>query len=89
MGDQPVARPLLKHRTAQTQNKHTQTSMSRVGFEPTISAFERAKTVHALDRAATMICIISFYVTELNLSKEEYKNVLQQRSIFLYVSGVA
>jgi hypothetical protein len=26
-----------------------------VGFEPTIPAFERAKTVHALDRAATVI----------------------------------
>jgi hypothetical protein len=25
------------------------------GFEPTIPAFERAKTVHALDRAATVI----------------------------------
>jgi hypothetical protein len=30
--------------------------MPRVGFEPTIPAvFERAKTVHALDRAATVI----------------------------------
>jgi hypothetical protein len=29
--------------------------MSRVGFEPMIPAFERAKTVHALDRAATVI----------------------------------
>jgi hypothetical protein len=26
-----------------------------VGFEPTIPAFEKAKTVHALDRAATLI----------------------------------
>jgi hypothetical protein len=32
----------------QTQNKRTQTSMLRV-------AFERAKTFHALDRAATVI----------------------------------
>jgi hypothetical protein len=39
----------------QTQNKHKQTSMPRVGFEPTIPAFERAKTVHALDRAAAAI----------------------------------
>jgi hypothetical protein len=39
----------------QTQNKHKQTSMLRVGFEPTIPAFERAKTVHGLDRAATVI----------------------------------
>jgi hypothetical protein len=29
--------------------------MSRVGFEPTIPVFEQAKTVHAVDRAATVI----------------------------------
>jgi hypothetical protein len=29
--------------------------MPRVGFEPTIPALERAKTVHALDRAANVI----------------------------------
>jgi hypothetical protein len=29
--------------------------MLRVGFEPRIPVFERAKTVHALDRAATVI----------------------------------
>jgi hypothetical protein len=29
--------------------------MPLVGLEPTIPAFERAKTVHALDRAATVI----------------------------------
>jgi hypothetical protein len=29
--------------------------MHRVGFEPTTPVFERAKTVHALDRAATVI----------------------------------
>jgi hypothetical protein len=29
--------------------------MSRVGLEPTIPAFERTKTVHALGRAATAI----------------------------------
>jgi hypothetical protein len=28
--------------------------MRRVGFEPTISVFERAKRVHALDRAVTV-----------------------------------
>jgi hypothetical protein len=52
--DQPVARPLPAHRTTQTQNKRTQTPMPRVGFEPTIPVFERAKAVHALDRAATV-----------------------------------
>jgi hypothetical protein len=43
------------HRTSQTQNKRRETSMRRVVFEPTIPAFERAKTVHASDRAATVI----------------------------------
>jgi hypothetical protein len=33
----------------------TQTSMPRVVFETTIPAFEQAKTVHALDRAAALI----------------------------------
>jgi hypothetical protein len=32
-----------------------QTSMSGVGFEPTIPVFERAKIFHALDSAATVI----------------------------------
>jgi hypothetical protein len=53
--DQPVARPLPTHKITQTQNKGTQTSMPRVGFESTTPMFERAKTVHALDRAATVI----------------------------------
>jgi hypothetical protein len=57
MGDQPVARPLPAHRTAQTQNKRTQTSMPQVRFEPTTPVFKRAKTVHDLDRAATVIGI--------------------------------
>jgi hypothetical protein len=54
-GDLTVTRPQPTHRTAQTQNKRTQTSMPRVGFEPTIAVFERAKTVHSLDRAATVV----------------------------------
>jgi hypothetical protein len=36
-------------------NAQIQTSMPRVGFEPTIPVFEREKKVHALDRAATVI----------------------------------
>jgi hypothetical protein len=55
MGDQPVPRPLPIHRTTQTQNKRTQISMPGVGFEPMTPVFERAKTVHAFDRAATVI----------------------------------
>jgi hypothetical protein len=53
--DQPVARPLPAHRTAQKQNKRTQISMRQVGFEPTIPVCEQAKRIHALDRAATVI----------------------------------
>jgi hypothetical protein len=54
MGDQSVAMPLPTHRTTQAQNKRTQTSMSSVGFEPTISLLQRAKTDHALDSVATV-----------------------------------
>jgi hypothetical protein len=43
------------HTGQHKENKRTQTSMPRMGLEPTIPAFERAKTVHALDRAATVI----------------------------------
>jgi hypothetical protein len=42
--------------------------MSWVGFEPTIPASERGKTVHALDRAATVTGV--FQVT--NGTKYEY-----------------
>jgi hypothetical protein len=49
MGDHPVARPLP------TQNKRTQTSMPREGYEATIVVFERVKTVHYLVRADTVI----------------------------------
>jgi hypothetical protein len=54
-GDQPIARPLPIHRITQMHNKRIHTSMPRMGFEPTIPVFERAKTVHALDHAATVI----------------------------------
>jgi hypothetical protein len=54
MGDQPIARPLPTHRTTQTQNKRTQTSMLLMRFEPTIPAFEWEEIVHDLDRAVTV-----------------------------------
>jgi hypothetical protein len=50
-----VISPSQGRYVTQTQNTRTQTSMFRVGFEPTSPAFERAKTVHALDRAAIVI----------------------------------
>jgi hypothetical protein len=42
--------------------------MSQVGFEPTIPVCERAKTVHALEIAATVIDIYGGYcpIKELN-----------------------
>jgi hypothetical protein len=54
-GDQPVARLLPTYRITQTEYKRTDSYMPQVGFEPMIPVFERAKTVHALDRAATVI----------------------------------
>jgi hypothetical protein len=61
-GHQPVSRPLPTHGTTQTQNKCTRTSMPLVGFEPTITVFERAKTFHALDCAATVIGCRYMYI---------------------------
>jgi hypothetical protein len=52
MGDQLVTRLLPTHRTTQTQNKRTQTSMHWVGFVCTIPAFEQGKTVRSLDCVA-------------------------------------
>jgi hypothetical protein len=57
-GDEPVARPLATHRTTQTKSKRTQTSMPRVGFQSKTPVFEQAKTVHALDREATVISFV-------------------------------
>jgi hypothetical protein len=54
---------------AYTQNNRTQTSMPRVGFEPTIPAFEWAKTVHVLDRAATVFGIAHRRVQHLELPR--------------------
>jgi hypothetical protein len=48
MSDQPVARPLHRHRI----NAHTHIVAFWLGFEPTIPVFEQAKTVHGSDRAA-------------------------------------
>jgi hypothetical protein len=61
------------HRTTQTQNKRRQTSIPRVRFEPTIPVFERAKTIHTLDRAATAIGtvqLLTHSLMELNPSWE-------------------
>jgi hypothetical protein len=64
-GDQPFVRPLPTERTTQTQNKSTHTCMPRVAFEPTTAAFGRAKTVHALDRATTVIGVNFTYCSQM------------------------
>jgi hypothetical protein len=48
------------HTEQRKQNIPTQTFMPRVGFEPRIPVFERAKTVHASDRAATLIGFLAY-----------------------------
>jgi hypothetical protein len=45
---------LYLHGEQRKHNKLTQTSASRVRFEPTIQVFQREKTVHALERVAAV-----------------------------------
>jgi hypothetical protein len=40
--------------------------MPRVGFEPMIPVFERAKTVRALDRTPTLIVVREVYVENIS-----------------------
>jgi hypothetical protein len=40
--------------------------MPVIGFEPTIPVFKRAKTVHASDRAATVIGLVTHLVRNFN-----------------------
>jgi hypothetical protein len=61
LGIGPVARPVSTHTTVQAHIKSRQT-MPLLGFEPTIPAFEKAKTVHALDRAATANGLSLIYI---------------------------
>jgi hypothetical protein len=77
-----------QHSTAQTQNKSTHTSMPRVGFEFMISVFERAKIVHALDLAATVVGLHNFQDTaewkeEHNTKDNNLKHTLRINEIIL------
>jgi hypothetical protein len=58
-GHQLVARPLPKHRITQTQNKHIH--IPNIHALCGIRASERVKTVHALDRSATVTGYFSAY----------------------------
>jgi hypothetical protein len=49
------------HTEQHKQNKRTQTSMCRVGYEPTTPVFERAKAIHTSDRAANVVGIVLSY----------------------------
>jgi hypothetical protein len=57
------------HTEQHRQNKHTKTSMPRVGLEPTIPVFERGKTCHALNRVATVVGFGIIYTCENLLKK--------------------
>jgi hypothetical protein len=80
-GDQPVARSLPTHRTTQTQNTRKQTSMPRMGFQPTFPVFELAKTVSCLDRRATVIGFRPTYLyVQIFSSTHCSQNTLSLRS---------
>jgi hypothetical protein len=51
--------------------------MPRVGFEPTASMSERAKAVHALDRATTVICILAYGQPFLQYNSHETTRMFQ------------
>jgi hypothetical protein len=89
-GDHLVARPLPKHRTIQTQkNAHTyQTSMPWVGFEPTIPASERAKTVNALDHSDTVTGAVFFkgrgIYNHVEFNQNRYNRFRENRHFVLW-----
>jgi hypothetical protein len=45
--------------------------MPWVGFEPTVPASERAKTVHALERSATVTGTLNSTDTEIMIEKKQ------------------
>jgi hypothetical protein len=61
--------------------------MPWVGFEPTIPAFERAKTFHALDRVATVIGEPHLTINQLSVctpfTKHAYLRVSQEEKAML------
>jgi hypothetical protein len=76
-------------------NAYTQqTSMPCVRFEPTIPASERAKTVHALDRSATVTGIIIIFNTRTpmtmpNAIRQAMKSFAKLRSSKKYALTIA
>jgi hypothetical protein len=72
-GDQPAAWPLSTQDNTNTEQ--TQNSGHRMGFNPMTPVFERAKTVHALDRATT----------EIDIQLRVYKQKIKLRLEFSYI----
>jgi hypothetical protein len=60
-----------------TQDNTNTTSMPRVGFELMIPGFERAKTVHAFDRAANVIGLTKA-IFDINRVADDYKEDLEK-----------
>jgi hypothetical protein len=64
--------------------------MPRLGFEPTNPVFRQAKTIHVLDRAATVIdmcgvsdnytCASSFTITQFTNSRYEKRERISEYS---------
>jgi hypothetical protein len=81
---QPVTRPVPYTR----DNINTQTSMLRLGFEPTTPAFERKKTIHILDRAATLIGFCIFREDKFKSSWNTFESKTQDR-IMTFTYGTA
>jgi hypothetical protein len=68
------------HTGQHKQNNRTQTPMPQVEFEPMIPVFERAMTVHALDRVATVIGEVIHCPTEFDHTF--------QRAHYIYFSAL-
>jgi hypothetical protein len=54
--------------------------MLRVGFEPTMPVIKRAKTIHALDRAAVLIAKRFTVVAEIKTSVHTIKIIANTES---------
>jgi hypothetical protein len=63
--------------------------MSCVGFDPTIPASERAKTVHALDCSATVTGKAYDYTIIIQISKISVLTIkITRQHTFLFVQGI-
>jgi hypothetical protein len=73
----------------QTRNKHRQTFMPSVGFEPTIPVFERKKTFHALACADNVIGFVISVLTLFYLFQFTNKSTCALSIFLRYVPIIA